>query len=381
MRIAVCKTQYTPYEDALFRRISEFNICVNYVVVGSFSNQRPHWIQQDTTRISPYYKRTMIAAFEVPLKRDFKEKISYELLSLLKKRKYDIAVMNFGLPSTLFYSLYAKSTGSRIISHNTVHTSHATFLKALNEPVNRLSILFSDKFITLTNFHKNFLVQRGVNPKKIFIIPHGVDVEKFNETKNSKPLKTELAISNKKIVLFVGRLEKEKGIEYLVNAMKIIISFEKNAHLLIVGTGTSESYFKTLVQRLQLTEHVTFVGSVPSSKINQYYAICDVHVAPSLLTKTFVEPFGMVFLEAMASGKPSVAFDIPAPVREIIVNGETGYLVPEKNVAEFADKICGLLHDDAKRTEMGNKAKKRVVERYAIDTIAEKWVKALEKTI
>lgn len=151
--------------------------------------------------------------------------------------------------------------------------------------------------------------------------------------------------------------------------------------LLIVGDGPLRKSLQQCVHDLELDHYVKFISTVPNYEVPSYCSICDIHVAPSIVTQSLVEAFGMVYLEAMASGKPSIAFDIPVPVQKIITDGETGYLVPEKDVEALASKICLLLSDDEKRMAMRKKAKEKALEQFDINKVVEKWADVLRTII
>jgi glycosyltransferase involved in cell wall biosynthesis len=152
-----------------------------------------------------------------------------------------------------------------------------------------------------------------------------------------------------------------------------------DAYLLVVGEGPFRDSLQQKIQELRLHDFVRIVAPISTNEVPRYFSICDVHIAPSIVTKDFIEPFGLVYLEAMASGKPSVAFDIPAPVNSIVDNGVTGYLVKEKSVDELAEKMCYLLKNENARISMGKRAKGRCVKNYNRELVAQKWIIVLLK--
>ena len=200
--------------------------------------------------------------------------------------------------------------------------------------------------------------------RDVFVIPNGIDLGRF-ENLSREELCSKLKINGEKIIVFVGTLRPVKGVRYIIEAMKIITNKNKNNRLFIVGDGEDRGYLENLVKKLDLQECVNFVGKVPNEKVPEYMAASDVFVLPSLS-----ESFGIVNLEAMASGLPIVATNVRG-LPEIIEDGENGFLVEPKNANEIAEKVLLLLEDDELRERISRNNKEKVKE-YS-------WKSAVEK--
>ena len=171
-------------------------------------------------------------------------------------------------------------------------------------------------------------------PGEYVIIPNGVDVQHF------APQPKNTTLNGNKTILFVGRLEKRKGLDYLLGAYREIKQRSPQARLVIVGPGTLlRQKYEKLVKERHLAD-VNFVGLVPNNELPHYYAAADVFCAPA----TGEESFGMVLLEAMAMGKPVVASAING-YSPLINSGVDGLLVPPKNEAALAQAIMSLFED------------------------------------
>jgi glycosyltransferase involved in cell wall biosynthesis len=161
--------------------------------------------------------------------------------------------------------------------------------------------------------------------------------------------------------MFVGRLMFHKGIEYFINASKYI----EDTKFLIVGDGP---YRKNLeVSRLNNPKgyNVVFAGNVPDDELPYYYAACDVFVLPSV---SRLEGFGLVMVEAMATGKPVVASNMPG-MREVMSDGKEGLLAEPLNALDFAHKITILLDDGNLRRRLGENARRTAETRFSWATI------------
>lgn len=174
-------------------------------------------------------------------------------------------------------------------------------------------------------------------PGEYRIIPAGVDTLRFHPQRAARSEKREA-----RRVLFVGRLDARKGLAVLLRAMPIVRQQVPDVRLDVVGKGPLEDRARRLVEKLGIRDIVTFHGFVTNEALPGLYAAADVYCAPSLGG----EAFGIVLLEAMASGTPVIASNITG-YNEVVKDGETGLLVPPDNPAALAETILRLLDDAA----------------------------------
>ncbi|MBN2462663.1 MAG: glycosyltransferase family 4 protein [Dehalococcoidia bacterium] len=198
-------------------------------------------------------------------------------------------------------------------------------------------------------------------PGDYHIIPNGIDTEHFHV---DGPARNEFA-DGKINILFVGRLERRKGLGYLLNACDEVKRDFPNVRLIIVGPGTVlRPWYEKSAENMGLTDNVVFTGFVPSAELPSYYRSADIFCAPA----TGGESFGIVLLEAMACGKPVVATNIQG-YASVLAHGEEGLLVPPKDEESLAHALLSLLHDKSLRLRMGNKGKIKA-EKYSWPNIA-----------
>jgi phosphatidylinositol alpha-mannosyltransferase len=194
------------------------------------------------------------------------------------------------------------------------------------------------------------------------IIPNGIDTEHF---RSDGPARNEFA-DGKINILFVGRLERRKGLGYLLNACAKVKRSFPNFRLIVVGPGTVlRLRYEKLVENMELTDNVVFVGFVPSDELPSYYRSADIFCAPA----TGGESFGIVLLEAMACGKPVVATSIQG-YASVLAHDEEGLLVPPQNAESLAQALLALLHDKSLRLQMGSKGRIKA-EKYSWPNIAQ----------
>lgn len=182
----------------------------------------------------------------------------------------------------------------------------------------------------------------------IVIMPHGLEVEDGIEA-NIESFSMEVSFSpSKKNILFVGRLNKLKGLIYLIDAMKIVSDKTRDVRLLLVGDGDQKEVLQKHVDKLYLADIVCFLGSKSHKDVMACMAAADIFVLPSL-----EEAFGIVLLEAMYHRLPVVATNVQG-IPYIIKEGRNGFLVSPCDPVQLADRIIYLLQNNNIRSEMGD---------------------------
>jgi len=180
------------------------------------------------------------------------------------------------------------------------------------------------------------------------IIPNGINLERFSS--NLSPI--DRFSDGKLNILFVGRLESRKGLNYLLKAYRRVKQEVSNSRLIIVGPGTRlRRKYEKEVRRNDLRD-VVFVGYVDSDELPRYYKTADIFCSPA----TGRESFGIVLLEAMAMGKPIIASNIEG-YASVMTHGAEGLLVPPKDKERLAQALISLMNDESLRQQMGARGK------------------------
>jgi PEP-CTERM/exosortase A-associated glycosyltransferase len=198
------------------------------------------------------------------------------------------------------------------------------------------------------------IIKRGIPESKIFVTPNAVDINNFKPSyERDHELEQSLNLSGKKVVAFVGTFFKYEGLSYALEAMKTIAKTRDDIHLLLVGAGNEFENLKHQVDDANLNEWVTFVGRVPFDQVSRYYSLADVMVFPreSIRLTELVTPLKP--LESMAQFKPVIASDIGGH-RELIVDGETGFLFPADDAQALANKITATIDDKELLTKVSD---------------------------
>jgi glycosyltransferase involved in cell wall biosynthesis len=203
------------------------------------------------------------------------------------------------------------------------------------------------------------------------VIPNAVDPRRFSPEVDGSAVRAKLQLPpHHPIVLLVGRIVPHKGIEHLLEAARGV----PGATFVIAGAGSSLDAMRRLARTFGVESCVRFLGRVPEARLPEVYASCDVFVLPSV---SRLEAFGIVALEAMASGKPVVVADIPG-VREVIEDGVEGLLADPINPQDLAEKIGRLVADPGLRHEMGRRGREKALSSFSIEAVTDRIVELYE---
>lgn len=217
-------------------------------------------------------------------------------------------------------------------------------------------------------------IQGGLNPAKAEIIPVTIETDLFRPLNQKQELRQTLGIRGSKILLFIGRLNfAEKGIGYLLEAVKMAKEKVDDLNLIIIGGGGEEERMLKMIKNLNLEKNVQPIGRKPFNDLVKYINASDVF----MMTSVWLETFGQVTIEAMACGVPVISFNAGASP-DININGQTGLGVPTKDSSAMAEAIVKIFKDDKLRQKMGQAARQRVVENYSYDVLINKFLKIVK---
>ena len=205
----------------------------------------------------------------------------------------------------------------------------------------------------------------GLPFDKINVIPNGINLTNFNGIERDYDFRRQYAADNEKIILYMGRLVYEKGVQHLIAAMPKILNGYNDAKLIIAGKGGMIDELKREADALGLGNKVYFTGYLNSKQVQKMYKCADVAVFPSTY-----EPFGIVALEAMLAGVPTVVSDVGG-LNEIVEHGVTGMKSYAGNANSIADSILNILYDHQLAANVSKNAKTKVKELYNWNKIAQ----------
>jgi glycogen(starch) synthase len=224
--------------------------------------------------------------------------------------------------------------------------------------VERRMVRGADRVITCSAYMREHVADAfGLPAGGVTVIPNGIDPTDLQPVADLPRLRARFAAPGEKLVLLVGRLVYEKGFHLALEAMPGLIERLGGVRFLVAGTGTAEAELKAQARKLGLMEHGTFIGWTGDDVLHSLYRIADLCVVPSIY-----EPFGLVALEAMASGCPTIVADTGG-LREVVPAGQrVGLRFRARDSASLSRMAEKLLGDDALRDRLVAQAREHVLQ-------------------
>ena len=296
---------------------------------------------------------------------------------LLRVRGYQIAHLHFPDPlSALCAYFFPRHVKIVITWHSDVirQTTLLRFLRPLVDPIIRRA----DAIVAATPRHFASSTQLGAaDPARKHVIPFGLPLEQFEATPaiqaGAARLRAKYAPDDSRPVIFaVGRHIYYKGFEYLIRAMRDV----PDAVLLLGGGGPLHESLRQLAGELGLGDRIVFTGRIPDEELVHYYHACDIYCMPSVAPS---EAFGLVQVEAMASGKPVVCCELNNGVTYVNRHGETGLVVPPREPAALARALNDLCSSPELRQRLGRQAYERVWSEFTTDIMGSRMLELYRK--
>ena len=314
----------------------------------------------------------------------------YPLKAIKKIKAWDLDIIHshteFGVGT--FARIIAKQLDIPLV--HTYHTMYEDYVhyitkgyfnRSSKKLVEYLTKFYCDKtateLIVPTKKTYDLFKEKYHLEKDVHIVPTGIEIERFFkkdiDRAKVKKLRQNLGIQNDDfVILFVGRIGKEKSVDVLIDGQVLISRKYPRAKLVIVGDGPDIEQFKKRVKRLKLSDNVIFVGKVPWEEVPYYYNIADVFVTAS---KT--ETQGLTVIEAMAASLPVVAV-LDDAFKNTIEDGVSGYLFKDRR--DYQKKIMMLLENPDVLAQMSEEAFKRAEPhstKYFAQNVLDVYMKAL----
>ncbi|MCD4669853.1 MAG: glycosyltransferase [Actinomycetia bacterium] len=296
----------------------------------------------------------------------------YEAIPLLRRPSYDIIHCHFGPNGNRGRLL--REVG--VLEGKLITTFHGfditVYLHKYGK--NMYDRLFDtgDFFLPISDHWRQRLIELGCDAKKIIVHRMGVDCGKFY----FKPW--QLDDTDKVRIVSVARLVEKKGLEYGIRAVAKLAKINKNIEYTIVGDGHLKDYLQGLVRELDVTDTVHLVGPKPQEQVIDILDNAHILLAPSVTDKNGdQEGIPVVLMEALAMGLPVVSTQ-HSGIPELVENGVSGFLVPERNVEALYDKLKCLIQNPNMWSEMGRRGRNYVQEHYDINKLNDRLVQVYQ---
>lgn len=306
--------------------------------------------------------------------------IGRRLLGLAATRRYDLVFCGVAYPSALLAYAVRKLTGTPYVVYS--HGEDATSVKNSPRKAALLGRALRGAGVVMVNsrFTRAEIGAFGYPEEDVIVIPPGIDPAPYEQASPARiaALRRDLGLEGKRVLLTVARLTSpRKGHDTVVRTLPALCREFPDLHYLIVGKG-DQSALNALARTQGVADRVTIMDYVSDDDLHALYHLCDVHVMVSRFDPESreVEGFGIVYLEAAACGKPSVAGQ-EGGAGDAVENDVTGLTVPPASVPEVAAAVRALLTDPERAAEMGEAGRRRVHAEFHADALRRKMESAI----
>ena len=299
----------------------------------------------------------------------------YEILPFLSKGPYDITHCQVGIlgPGVLNLKQMGVVTGKLVVSFRGYDAS-----KYLYSNPGIYDELFrqADLFFPICRYFKQRLIKEGCDEKKIMVHRSGVDLTKFKYSERNR-----LKGGSTKL-LTIARLVEKKGVAYAINAVaRLVASGRRIKYYVVGGDGGLRGDLEKLIEDLDLSAHVHLLGWMNQEEVIRFLNSAHILVAPSVTASNGdKEGIPNVIKEAMAMGLPVISTN-HSGIPELVEDGVSGFLVPERDVDALTDRMAYLIDHSERWSEMGRKGRKMVIEHYDIDKLNDKLLDIYQRLV
>ncbi len=272
--------------------------------------------------------------------------------------------LRYGIPLVIYIH------GSELIYHS----------KTINQNLMQKFVFgMADMVISNSTFTTELAITKGCSPEKIFKTLLGANTKQFFPCESKGSIQTKYNIPKENLILLtVSHLVPRKGADMVIKAMPKILKEVQNVTYLIGGRGEYLQTLQNLVMQLNLTNNVIFLGYLQDEELNDLFNACDIFVMPNRQEDYDVEGFGIVFADAAACGKPTIAGNSGGAV-DAIKDQVTGFLVDPYSASDIADKCLTLLKNEKLRQQFGMSGLERVTNELNWDSVSAKIIKEFRK--
>ena len=334
---------------------------------------------------SEHYDRRWLEEYGVEVVRD-KAKIllptpgvAYCVKAIVREREISTVFFGAAAPLALLSRTLRKTGVTHIVALTHGHEvwwskmwPFTMAMKSISRHVDHLTYLgeFTKRAISRS-------ITREAAAHMVKIAP-GIDTDHFSP-QDASQLRSELGLSEKKVIVSVGRLVHRKGQDILIEAMPAIINEVPEAHILMIGEGPYRGYLENRVKALGLQERITFIGRIQYADLPKHICAGDLFVMPSRsrLAGLEVEGLGIVYLEASACGLPVIAGD-SGGAPDAVLEGETGLVVDGTSKADVAAAVIELLQDADRSKAMGIRGREWIIQEWRWDIWASRFAQLLK---
>ena len=307
-------------------------------------------------------------------------RISRRVTQLIKSQEIEIVAFGAAAPLALMATACRRAGAQRIIALTHGHEVWWAKLFPFSLAIRRIGK--TTDALTYLGEYTRQAISLALNTKSaaaMVKVAPGIDTAHFAPV-DSKELKESLGLSDKKVIVSVGRLVHRKGQDYLIEAMSAVIREVPDAHLLLIGEGPYREKLQKLVKSFSLEQNVTFIGRIKYDELPQYICVGEVFAMPSRsrFRGLEVEGLGIVYLEASACGLPVIAGS-SGGAPDAVVEGVTGVVVDGMDSAAIAIAVIEMLKNSEKSKAMGASGREWIIQNWSWQLWADEFKAVLNK--
>lgn len=225
----------------------------------------------------------------------------------------------------------------------------------MSQKLEQSALKQATRVATISSALRRDLVKRGIEESKVFEVPNGVDTDFFQPCDPNAELIAKYGLAGHMVIGFVGSFYFFEGLEYLVDAVKLLLQKRQDVKLLLAGEGEALDRLRERIPE-DLKGHFIFAGKVPHAEVRQYYSVMNVVVYPRVKSRLTELTTPLKPLEAMAMEKVVIGSRVGG-IRELVKDGETGFLVEAENPEAIVECLSMLADNREKQREMGKRAR------------------------
>src|SRR5574341_68182 len=285
------------------------------------------------------------------------------IVFLCQRERFDVIHVHWPVPHAIFgYAGKLFSGGKLVLSFYGVELRWVKKKIPILKSFLKWSLNRADLVTCISNHTKNELL--GLTSKPVLIIPFGAGLEiTAKEASPAYPPE----------ILFVGRLVERKGVKYLIDAFRLLVQ-KSDCLLYLVGDGPEKPNVEKQVQNTGLQNKVILTGQIPEKDLQKRYQHCSVFVLPAIIdSKGDTEGLGVVLIEALNYKKPVIASAVGG-IPDIVIDSQTGLLVPQKDPQKLADAILRVLQDTALSKRLGENGYHHCQKHFSWESITQELI-------
>ncbi len=354
---------YPPYKGGMETHLQQLcrSIASDIDLDVIVANDTSRTVQETDGPIRIHRVGTLVKVASAP--------ICPEMAKAIQDTPADIVHLHSPNPTAVLSYFAARHMGRLVVTHHS-DIVRQRWLKIFYEPWLRRLMARADAIVCFSPNYLDSSVILNLHREKCRVIPHGIDADHFSRADSRAVMAIQQAYGPR-MILGVGRLVYYKGFEFLIRALA-----RTDATLVIIGTGPLQEKLSSMARQCHVAERVHFLGEVPD--VSPYYHAARIFVLPAIARS---EAFGIVQLEAMASGTPVINCNLQSGVPFVSPHQVSGLTVPPEDSDALRLAINELLSDDALHQRLAEGARQRVRQHFTLQAMAEKTLQMYEEVM